>query len=275
MTATPPFDIDQTLPADDDVVSQHPGYARTFRDVVEQWLLTEHDTYGHHSIPNGDDSARDAQDNIAEGNLWFNTEDSSDKHLQYYDGSAWQRIMPIYAEPAGTLKPFAGRAVDIPSYYLPCLGETLGDASSGADYASDSYETLFNLLKHGWGNTGSETFSSHDTVLLPDLGGRTIAGLETSASRMTSTYGPDGATLGAYGGSQSHALTSAENGPHTHNFNGAGSWGDDSGSNNQSIGGTNIRQTLQSGTASSGSGTPHTSVQPTAMAPWIISTGGV
>lgn len=46
--ATPPFDIDQTLPGDSNIVSQHPPAARTFRDVTESWLKIDHDTSGEH-----------------------------------------------------------------------------------------------------------------------------------------------------------------------------------------------------------------------------------
>lgn len=48
--ANPPFDIDETLPEDDDLVSQFPAVCRTFLDVIESWLLTEHDTAGLHKL---------------------------------------------------------------------------------------------------------------------------------------------------------------------------------------------------------------------------------
>ena len=48
--ATAPFTINEALPADADIVSQHPANARTFRDVVESYLNTDHDaTTGGHS----------------------------------------------------------------------------------------------------------------------------------------------------------------------------------------------------------------------------------
>lgn len=46
--ASPPFNINQSLPGDSDIVSQHPGNARTFRDVVESWLLVDGNTSGTH-----------------------------------------------------------------------------------------------------------------------------------------------------------------------------------------------------------------------------------
>lgn len=48
--ASPPFTINQALPGDTDVVSQHPANARIFRDVTESYLNTDHDfNTGHHA----------------------------------------------------------------------------------------------------------------------------------------------------------------------------------------------------------------------------------
>lgn len=46
--ASPPFNIAETVPGDSDIASQFPGTERIFRDVVESWLLTEHDVNGRH-----------------------------------------------------------------------------------------------------------------------------------------------------------------------------------------------------------------------------------
>lgn len=48
--ATPPFSINEAIPGDSDLISQHPAGARTFRDVVEDYLNTDHDfNTGHHA----------------------------------------------------------------------------------------------------------------------------------------------------------------------------------------------------------------------------------
>lgn len=46
--ASPPFSIAETLPGDTDIASQFPALERTFRDVVESWLLVDHNTSGQH-----------------------------------------------------------------------------------------------------------------------------------------------------------------------------------------------------------------------------------
>lgn len=47
--ASPPFNIDQGTPADNGIVSQFPAAERSFRDIVESWLLINHGTDGKHS----------------------------------------------------------------------------------------------------------------------------------------------------------------------------------------------------------------------------------
>lgn len=46
--ASPPFNPNEALPGDTDIVSAHPSGARTFRDVMESWMLINHDTAGDH-----------------------------------------------------------------------------------------------------------------------------------------------------------------------------------------------------------------------------------
>ncbi len=71
--ATAPFDIDDTVPADTDVVSTFPAVERTFRDIVEDWINTEHDPSGHHAIPNHTTVARDAITDWVVGSLVYDT----------------------------------------------------------------------------------------------------------------------------------------------------------------------------------------------------------
>ena len=47
--ASPPFLPDEAKPADSDIVSQYPAVERTFRDIIESWLLIDHDTDGEHA----------------------------------------------------------------------------------------------------------------------------------------------------------------------------------------------------------------------------------
>lgn len=76
----------------------------------------------------------------------------------------------------GMLYPFAGVSADVPDDALECDGSTIGKTGSGANYEGDIYEGLFNIIKKSWGNSGSEDFSSGDTVKLPDLRGVFLRG---------------------------------------------------------------------------------------------------
>ena len=157
-------------------------------------------------------------------NTTFTLPDGDGSANQYLktDGSgtlAW--VSPSsFSLPAGLVFPYAGATA--PTGYLLCYGQTLGNASSGATEANDNYQALFDVIKTAYGNSGSEVFGNGDTVTLPDLRGRVVAGQDdmgsASANRLTNqTGGLDGDTLGATGGAETHTLTVGQLADHTHN----------------------------------------------------------
>ena len=99
------------------------------------------------------------------------------------------------ATPVGGIIPFAGSTA--PGGWLIC---------DGSAKSRTTYARLFAVISTTYGTgDGSTTFN------LPDLGGRTPAGKEATATRLTSgAGGVDGGTLGAVGGAQTHTLTAAE-----------------------------------------------------------------
>ena len=179
--------------------------------------------------------------------------------------------------PPGGLIPYAG--ILAPSGWLLCNGGTIGDASSGAGSESADYETLFDLIKTLYGNAGTEVFADGDTVLLPDLRGRVIAGKDdmggTSANRLTNPSstinGINGDILGNTGGSEEHLLTAAQSGlpEHTH---GGGS----SSSNTNGAAGdpafTYVTQTQGVTGGAQPASSVHNNVQPTIILNYIIKT---
>lgn len=46
--ATPPFGVNTSVPADNDIVSQFPAVNRSDKDQLQSWLLIDHDTSGEH-----------------------------------------------------------------------------------------------------------------------------------------------------------------------------------------------------------------------------------
>lgn len=144
-----------------------------------------------------------------------------------------------YFMPTGSILSYVGSSA--PTGWLLCSGLTIGNASSNAtSRANADTQTLYELLWNSCSNTelpiytsagaattrgasASADYAANKALSLPDLRGRTIAGKDnmggTAASRLTTAAsGVDGATLGAFGGLQTHTLTIAQMPLHGHPF---------------------------------------------------------
>lgn len=128
--------------------------------------------------------------------------------------------------------------------------ECLGTAVSRTTYA-----TLFASIGTTWGaGNGTTTFN------LPNLSRRVCVGAGGSGT------GTLGNTLGSTGGSETHAMTAAENGPHTHTatadmgLRGGGSGGSFTAYTNDLE-----NDSPPIAVSVSGSGTPHNIMQPSAV----------
>ncbi len=115
--------------------------------------------------------------------------------------------------------------------YVRLNGNTIGSATSGAgERANADTQTLFQYLWDtdpnlvvgaGRGVSSIADWNANKSITLPDLRGRTIAGLDgmgfTLAGRLTSTYTtgtPD--LLGSGAGAESQTLTAAQIPAHSH-----------------------------------------------------------
>ena len=122
---------------------------------------------------------------------------------------------------AGTIIPYGGSSA--PSGFLLCDGSAV---------SRSTYSTLFGVIGTTFGaGDGSTTFN------VPDLRGRVVAGKDdmggSAAGRLTSaTMSPDGVTLGAAGGEETHTLVTSEMPSHSHEL-----YSDDGGANASDIGG--------------------------------------
>lgn len=167
--------------------------------------------------------------------------------------------------PTGVYLPFAGSAA--PAGWLLC---------DGSEVSRTTYAALFSAISTAYGvGNGSTTFN------LPDMRGRIPAGKDdmggTAAARLTAAgAGVDGATLGAAGGSETHALSETQMPSHTHDLamkyttiGGAGSsrnyW-------TRSAVDTLYDGTVTNGASSKGGGQAHNNTQPTLIANYIIKT---
>jgi microcystin-dependent protein len=169
----------------------------------------------------------------------------------------------------------------IPSRWMECDGRAL---ARGGPFAP-----VFGNIGtvHGAGD-GSTTFH------IPDYRGRVLAGVDGGAGRLTNQPGGVAGTLGSAGGSQTHALSSAQNGVHNHainindpghshdlvatarNLNHDSSWEGTYCLGNGGVLGGHVYTAgtgISATSNNSGSGSPHNNVQPTAVGYWIIYTG--
>lgn len=177
--------------------------------------------------------------------------------------------------PAGTMILFGGTST--PSGWFWC---------DGSAYSRTTYAALFAAIGTTWGvGDGSTTFN------VPDLRGRAPIGVGQG-------IGLTNRTLGSKLGEESHALTLAENGPHTHTgglhthvggehthtinacYHDSGTSGGSvvsgtlhtSGNNKTTLSGGAVATSSDGAvaTTSSGSGTAHNTMQPSLVVNYLI-----
>lgn len=156
------------------------------------------------------------------------------------------------SNPVGTLIIRALSAT--PAGYLPC---------DGGDYLRSAYPVLSAALQaegfpYGAGD-GVNTFT------VPDGRGRYALGYGTGTASDATPH-----DLGDEIGTERHALTSSENGPHTHTF--TINEPDESTPSPEGTAGTALPSTptATSTTSSSGLGTPHNNMPPSFVGRWFI-----
>lgn len=181
---------------------------------------------------------------------------------------------------------------DQDSAWLRADGRTIGNGSSGGTArANADMSALFTVLWTNFTNTelpiqdssgGASTrgasaaadFAANKRMPLPDLRGRVIAGMDNpgggAANRVTD---PQADVNGGVIGAETHSLTSAQNGAHTHNQPGGTNAYVGTVSSGGVSGGAGSLFNYNTTTASSGSGSAHNNVQPTFFLNWFIYTG--
>jgi microcystin-dependent protein len=117
--------------------------------------------------------------------------------------------------------------------FVRCNGNTIGQTGSSATEVGGVGPQAQALYEYLWGFSNitldsavkganaPADFGALKRLILPDLRGRVIAGLDdmgaAAANRLTSTYfGASGIVLGSSGGGQSHTLTAGQLAAHLH-----------------------------------------------------------
>lgn len=225
----------KAVPADTDVISEGAQRIRHLKEDISERAAVDHswagDTEdGKHSkvtlrvqasvTEEADAGILYSKDASGKAELHYKDEDANE--IQLTSGgainvSALLQAVQDVVNPIGTIRMDCHETAD--TGWLECDGSTIGDASSGADHASDNYETLFGLLNNiRWDNPGSAVWASHGTVKLPNLSGRVPIGRGTgTAGDATAHTIGEQPTSGA-GGEENHTIALAELPPHTHEF---------------------------------------------------------
>ncbi len=279
MAASAPFLPDETKPSDTDVISQYPAIERTFRDIIESWILVDHDaTTGGHEQVTLVDQASDPTFASGVIGLWNN---AGILNTRVASGT----VTALSGTPAGSVIDFAGSSA--PTGWLLAYGQCV---------SRTTYAVLFAVI----GTLYDDGCSGSDFGI-PDTRGRVTAGDDdmgsVSANRLTGlTNGVNGDTLGATGGLESftlaitnipnhqHTLSHTHQFSHTHLYNKVtnianeqGQSGDHSGTTQQSSAASGTPNTTTTGFNSANSGftgstTAKDHIQPTIIFMKIIKT---
>lgn len=158
-----------------------------------------------------------------------------------------------------------------PDGWLLLNGQTIGNASSGASArASADTEKLFLTLWNdttadvvgGRGDTAAADYAANKELVLPDAGGRVLAGADPSGGILT-----DSTVLGVTMGLQNTQLIMAEVPQHKHNIEGVQTFSTN-GDGSTASGVTSTETGFATGEEIAAQA--HNNVQPTIICHWMI-----
>lgn len=219
--ASPPFALSTTTPGDSDIVSQFPLNERTLRDIIQSWILANHDTNGNHAVATFPWASTPATPGASLITLYADAKG----RLKYVTPDG---VVNLVGVPPGMV--FWGAPSAIPVGYLLADGSAVSRAT---------YSDLFTAISTDYGvGDGSTTFN------VPDITGRVIIGEDGSSTRIDATTFGTTPVRAAVGGGKNITLLSTNLPPQTP----SGSIVTSSGSNNLAV----TTGTINSGFVSAG-----------------------
>ncbi len=191
--ATPPFLPDETKPADGDVVSQFPAVERTFRDVIETWLLVDHDTAGEHEKITLPELGADPS-NVTDTGFLYTKNDGGD--TEFYFEDAGGNVVQITQD--------GGLAVEtFPATTSMLFYQETAPAGWTKDTTTLDNHALRVVSSTAW-STGSKGATAFDTVF----------GDSTTSDGTTITSAQSGIVAHTHGAG---SYSAGSGGAHTHN----------------------------------------------------------
>lgn len=195
--ASPPYSFDPTDPSDIGIVAQFPQNERSLRDILTSYINTEHDpNSGRHIFPAGTTAQRNAQANITNGNVWYNSDTGT---LQIYEGG-WDETGPAAQIPATTKMLFVQSSaptgwtqdVSFNDRVLRIVSGGTGGNTGGSWTISGTSLTIATHIL-----TVTEIPAhTHNVTIAYQNGAVTAGGAGTMATPGTSTYTSDVGTGG-------------------------------------------------------------------------------
>lgn len=146
-------------------------------------------------------------------------------------GGGGGTVDPTSVLTTGDVKARYARSIDTLSGFVRCNGRSIGSATSGAtERANADAQLLFEYLwaadpnlavSSGRGATGNADWLANKQLSLPDMRGRTLAGLDdmgaSAAGRLTASFfGVAATTLGNAGGDEKNTLAAGQLPAHNH-----------------------------------------------------------
>lgn len=145
--ASPPFDINIALPGDSDDVSQHPANARTFRDVVESWILVNHNVQGRHDEVQLDQKSDPGGGTSSVTEIWASTSSNAAGRPKMRRGTG--NVEFLQAPPGAVV---GLGTTTIPEGWLRCNGQAVSRSTFallfaviGTTFGSGDGSTTFNV----------------------------------------------------------------------------------------------------------------------------------